>query len=509
MMDDPAIASGFPVGRYDTALLRSVRPKEWRNPVPRGTYNLVVIGAGPAGLVAARGAAAFGAKVALIERHLIGGDCLNVGCVPSKALIRTSRLYADMRNAAHFGVTPPASVDVDFSLAMERMRRLRERIGESDSVWRMATEGVDVFFGQARFAGPDRIEVAGAELRFAKALIATGARPKLPDIAGLVDAGYLSNETVFDLTKRPQSLLVIGGGPVGCEMAQVFCRLGSRVILAQDEPMFLPGEERDAAQILSVSLARDGVEIHLNSKVVAVRAKDGRKEADLLREGSISTVTVDEILTGIGRAPAVDGLDLAVAGVEATDHGITVDDFMRTSNRRIFAAGDVCLKHKFTHTAEATARIALQNALFFGRKRLSRQVIPWCTFTDPEIAHVGLYPFDARQAGIPVRTFTILMHDVDRAVTDGKEEGFIKLHVRQNDDRILGATVVARHAGELINGISLAIGSGMGLSALAKVIHSYPTQAVAIRMAANAYERTRLTPLVHRIASRWLALLRR
>jgi pyruvate/2-oxoglutarate dehydrogenase complex dihydrolipoamide dehydrogenase (E3) component len=201
-------------------------------------------------------------------------------------------------------------------------------------------------------------------------------------------------------------------------------------------------------------------------------------------------------------------LNLAAAEVEADADGVKVDDFMRTTNRRIYAAGDVCLDHKFTHTAEATARIALQNALFLGRKRLSTLVIPWCTYTDPEIAHVGLYPFDARKAGLPVRTFTIMMHDVDRAVTDGMAEGFVKIHVRQNSDRILGATVVARHAGDMINGISLAIGSGMGLGALADVIHAYPTQAAAIKMAGDAYERSRLTPLLKRLAACWLRLVR-
>jgi pyruvate/2-oxoglutarate dehydrogenase complex dihydrolipoamide dehydrogenase (E3) component len=498
----------FPVGRHDADILRSVRPSGWRNPEPARRYNLVVIGAGPAGLVAARGAAAFGAKVALIERNLVGGDCLNVGCVPSKALIRSSRLYADMRNAEDFGVKPPAEVDVDFTLAMDRMRRLRARIAEADSVARLTEAGIDVFFGQAQFTGPDRIAVAGAELRFAKALIATGAHAKLPEIPGLMEAGYLSNETVFNLTHRPDRLLVIGGGPLGCEMAQTFCRMGTKVILAQDEPMFLPREERDAAQILSDSLARDGVEIHLNTSVVAVRMADGQKFADLVREGDTTTVNVDQILTGIGRAPSLDGLNLAAAEVEADADGVKVDDFMRTTNRRIYAAGDVCLDHKFTHTAEATARIALQNALFLGRKRLSTLVIPWCTYTDPEIAHVGLYPFDARKAGLPVRTFTIMMHDVDRAVTDGMAEGFVKIHVRQNSDRILGATVVARHAGDMINGISLAIGSGMGLGALADVIHAYPTQAAAIKMAGDAYERSRLTPLLKRLAACWLRLVR-
>ncbi|MEO8244643.1 MAG: mercuric reductase [bacterium] len=504
--DPPAT---FPVGPHDQTLLQSVRPKDWKNPTPAGRYNLVVIGAGPAGLVAARGAAALGARVALVEKAMIGGDCLNVGCIPSKALIRTARLYSEMRDARHFGALPPNQIKVDFAMAMDRMRHLRARIGQSDSVAHLTEEGIDIFFGTARFTGRDRLDVGGTELRFAKALIATGAHAKLPDILGLMEAGYLSNETVFNLTRCPRRLLVIGGGPLGCEMAQVFCRLGSQVILVQDDPMFLPREERDAAQMLSEALARDGVEIHLNTKVTAVRIKDGQKEADLELQGEISTVSADEILTGIGRAPNTEGLDLEKAGVETADGGISVDDFMRTSNRCIYAAGDVCLEHKFTHTAEASARLVVRNALFLGRKRLSKLVIPWCTYTDPEIGHVGLYPFDARQAGIPVQTFTILMHDVDRAVTDGHEQGFVKLHVRQNSDRILGATVVSSHAGEMINSISLAIGAGMGLGALAAVIHAYPTEAVAIRMAANAYEQSWLSPRVKALAGHWLAWARR
>ena len=305
----------------------------------------------------------------------------------------------------------------------------------------------------------------------------------------------MTNENVFNLTECPRRLLVMGGGPLGCELAQAFCRFGSHVIIAQDDPMFLPKEERDAAQVLSDALARDGVEVHLNTTVVAVRTEGARKIVDLVSDGDKISVSVDEILAGIGRAPNVEGMDLEAAGVRYdTETGIRVDDFLRTSNKRIYAAGDVCLEHKFTHVAEASARIAVRNALFLGRKRLSALTIPWCTYTDPEIAHVGLYVREAREKAIPVRTFTILMHDVDRAVTDGEEEGFVKIHVRQGTDRILGATVVARHAGEMINGLSLAISSGIGLRAFARVIHAYPTQADAIKMAAEAYTRTRLTP---------------
>ena len=365
---------------------------------------------------------------------------------------------------------------------------------------------MDIFFGNARFAGPDAVTVGGATLHFQKALVATGARPKTPNIPGLAEAGYLTNETVFDMIHQPKRLLVIGGGPLGCELAQGFCRLGIKVILAQDDPMFLPGEERDAAQILSDALAMDGIEIHLNSPVVAVRLEHGQKVADMINDGDKSTIAVDEILAGVGRAPNVEGMDLEAAGVVYdTETGIVVNDFLQTTNKRIYAAGDVCLRHKFTHSAEASARIVVQNALFLGRKRLSALNIPWCTYTDPEIAHVGLYVREAREKHISVKTFTILMHDVDRAVLDGEEEGFVKIHVREGSDRILGATIVARHAGEMINGITMAINSGIGLRALAQVIHPYPTQASAIKLAADAYNRTRLTAFVKALAKWWLA----
>jgi pyruvate/2-oxoglutarate dehydrogenase complex dihydrolipoamide dehydrogenase (E3) component len=492
--------------RFHDYLVDQVHPPAWRNPKPKGKYNLVVIGAGPGGVTAAHEAAALGAKVALIERALIGGDRLNVGCVPSKALIRTARLYAGMRDAQDFGGQVPGDIGIGFAAVMERMRRVQAHLSRADSARRLSEAGVDVYFGEARFAGSGTVDVAGETLRFKKALIATGARPQTPSIPGMAEAGYLTNENVFNLTECPRRLLVIGGGPLGCELAQAFSRFGSQVIIAQDDPMFLPKEERDAAQILSDSLARDGIEIHLNTTVVAVRKDGARKIVDLECDGGTFSVDVDEILAGIGRAPNVEGMNLDAAGIRYdTRAGIQVDDFLRTSNRRIYAAGDVCLDLKFTHAAEASARVAVRNALFLGRKRLSDLTIPWCTYTDPEIAHVGLYVREAREKAIPVKTFTILMHDVDRAVTDGEEEGFVKIHVRDGTDQILGATVVASHAGEMINGLSLAITAGIGLRSLARVIHTYPTQAEAIKMAADAYTRTRLTPMFKFLARRWLA----
>ncbi|MHB8494796.1 MAG: mercuric reductase [Casimicrobiaceae bacterium] len=493
------------VGPYDRELCDNLRPPDWRNPRPREPYHLLVIGAGPAGLVAARRAAALGAKVALIERRLLGGGSLNYGSVPSKTLIRSSRLYAEMRDATNFGVTPPENIGVDFPMAMERMRRIRTRISRVDSAARLAAEGIDVFFGTARFTSGDAVDVDGTRLRFKKAMVATGSRSRLPSIPGLAEAGYLTNETVFDLTALPASLLVIGGGPLGCELAQAFARFGSRTIITHDVPLFLPKEERDAAQMVAEALARDGVEIHLNTKAVNVWVEGGKKCIETLNDGNVATIRVDQILTGIGRVPAVGELDLEAAGV-AYDAvtGIRIDDFLRTTNRRIYAAGDVCLEHQFTDAADATARIVVQNALFLGRKRVSALTIPWCTYTDPEIAHVGIYVKEARERGIPVMTYTVPMHDVDRAIADGEEDGFVKIHVREGTDTILGATVVARHAGEMINGISLAMVAGIGLRTVARVIHTYPTQAEAIRKAAHACTRTRLSPFVAWLMRKWV-----
>ena len=331
-----------------------------------------MIGAGPAGLAAAEVAVERGVKVALIERHLLGGASLWTGSVPSKSLICTARLYADMRAAEKFGATVPDGIEENFAAAMARMRRLRTRISAYHSAERLRISGVDLFFGAARFAGRGAVRVGDATLRFSKALIATGARPLRTPIPGLEEAGYFTSEDVFDLTQCPPRLLVIGGGPLGCELAQAFCRLGAHVVIAQNEPKFLPKEERDAAQILSKSLARDGVEIHLNTTVVAVRtAATGEKLVDLVCGDDKSTISVDQILAGVGRTPNVEGLELERAGVAYDGvSGIRVDDFLRTTNRRIYAAGDVCLADKFTHAAEASARLAVTNALDRGRKRL-------------------------------------------------------------------------------------------------------------------------------------------
>jgi len=499
-------AALLPNDAYDSELLANTRPTDWTNPQPAPSYNLVVIGAGTAGLVAAAGAAALGAKVALVERNLLGGDCLNFGCVPSKALLRAARFHTDLRHAPRFAGSAPVPSEPDFAAAMERMRRLRAHISRNDSAQRFRAMGVDVFLGEAAFADRRTVEVGGASLRFQKAVIATGTHATRPAIEGLEAAGYLTNETVFNLTTRPRRLLVIGGGPLGCELSQAFARLGCEVIIANRERYFLPGEERDAAEILADALRRDGIEVRLNTEVVCVSHRDGEKHVRLVNDSQEATVVVDEILVGAGRVPNVEGLNLEAAGVEY-DHedGVRVNDYMQTRNRHIYAAGDVALERKYTHTADATARIVIQNALFWGRKKLSSLTIPWCTYTDPEIAHVGRYVKESRQRGFPLKTFTVPMSDVDRAVLDGEEEGFVKIHVRDGTDKILGATIVARHAGEMINEISLAMVAGIGLKTVSQVIHSYPTQAEAIRKAGDAYNRTRLSPLLKALSRRWLA----
>jgi pyruvate/2-oxoglutarate dehydrogenase complex dihydrolipoamide dehydrogenase (E3) component len=499
----------LPEDEYDRALLANVHPPDWRNPSPAGRYNLVVIGAGTAGLVTAAGAAGLGARVALIERDLMGGDCLNVGCVPSKCVIRSSRVAAEVLAAEQFGIRV-AGAAVDFPAVMARMRRLRARISAMDSVRRYTAEkGVDVYLGHARFSGADTIDVGGTTLRFKRAVIATGARAAEPAIPGLADVGYLTNESVFALTERPRRLAVIGGGPIGCELAQAFARLGCEVVLINDTAHVLNREDADAAEIVQNALLRDGVRLVLSAEIRSVRREDADKLLHIRREGGEEDVRVDEILVGAGRVPNVDDLGLETVGVAYDPHrGVQVDDSLRTTNPRIFAAGDVCMEWKFTHAADFAARIVIQNALFFGRKRLSSLLMPWCTYTDPEIAHVGLYEHEARARGLAVETIMRPLAEVDRAIADGQEDGFVKVLVKRGTDQILGATIVAAHAGDMISELTLAMTAKVGLGRLASVIHPYPTQAEAIRQIGDLYNRTRLTPTVKWLFSTLLRVMR-
>jgi pyruvate/2-oxoglutarate dehydrogenase complex dihydrolipoamide dehydrogenase (E3) component len=490
---------------HDQALVNNVHPADWVNPDPASRYNLVVIGAGTAGLVTAAGAAGLGAKVALIEKELMGGDCLNVGCVPSKALIRAARAFADVRDAHQYGVEVPLGTTVNFPAVMERMRRLRAEMSGNDSVQRFRGLGVDVFLGEGRFAGDDTIEVGGKILRFRKAVIATGARATALPIPGLTEAGFLTNETVFALTELPRRLAVIGAGPIGCELAQAFARFGAQVTLLEVAPQILIREDPDAAARVQQTLAQDGVQLFLGCTIRGVAVQGTEKVLTVEQNGTPTNLSVDTILVGVGRAPNVEGLNLEAVGVQYDKAGVTVNDRLQTTNPRIYAAGDICSAYKFTHMADALARIVIQNTLFMGRAKASALTVPWCTYTDPEIAHVGLYEKEAEARGIAVQTFVQELHAVDRAILDGETDGFVKVHVRKGSDKIVVATIVARHAGEMISELTLAMVGGLGLKTLSTVIQPYPTQAEAIKKTADAYNRTRLTPRIKALFEKWLA----
>jgi pyruvate/2-oxoglutarate dehydrogenase complex dihydrolipoamide dehydrogenase (E3) component len=488
-----------PMDEHNQILVSYVHPHDWSNPTPVALYDLVVIGAGTAGLVVAAGAAGLdiGLKVALVEKHLMGGDCLNFGCVPSKCVIRSSRIVAQMREAGAYGIHPPDKIEVDFPAVMARMRKLRAGVSDHDSVERFQKLGIDVFLGGGRFQNKNTVEVAGKRLRFKKAVIATGARAARLPIEGIEEAGYLTNETVFSLTERPQRLAVIGGGPIGSELAQAFHRLGCEVVLFHRGSHILNKEDTDAAEIVQQSFIREGIRLILNSKIQRVEKSSGGKTIFFSSNGKAEAITVDEILAGAGRAPNVEGLNLAAVGVEYGKEGVKVNDYLQTTNPQIYAAGDICLSQKFTHMADAAARIVIKNTLFapFGlaRSKFSDLVTPWVTYTDPEIAHVGMYEHEAQAKGIDISTIKIPFSTVDRAIVDGEEEGFVKIHHKRGSDEILGATIVAPHAGEMISEVTTAIVNKIGLSKLSGVIHPYPTQAEGIKKAADAYRRTLLT----------------
>jgi len=501
-----------PADAHDQELIDNVQPADWKNPEPAGRYNLVVIGAGSAGLITSAIAAGLGARVALVERHRMGGDCLNTGCVPSKSVIRASRMVAEARRAsAELGLDLPAGAEIDFGAAMERMRRIRARISAEDAAARYRDElGVDVFLGDARFAGRDAVRVDDARLHFKKAVIAAGARAAAPPVAGLAEAGYRTNETVFELIRRPRRLGVIGGGPIGSELAQAFARLGCEVVVFERADHILPREDADAAEVVQQRLTAEGVQLVLGCGLEKVEVRSGEKWIRATRaNGETLEVAVDEILVAAGRTPNVEGLGLDAAGVEFDAvRGVHVDDTLRTSNPRIFAAGDICMNWKFTHAADAAAKIAVQNALFFRTKKLSSLVMPWCTYTDPEVAHVGLSEREAGAQGIAVDTYKVPSSEVNRSVVDGEEAGFVKIHVKRGRDEIVGATIVASHAGEMISEVTLAMVGKLGLGTILNVIHPYPTQAEGIKRAAGAYTRARVTPFVRKILDGWMALRR-
>ena len=496
--------------QFDRALLAQVHPTGWRNPAPAPKYDLVVIGAGTGGLVSAAGAAGLGAKVALIERHLMGGDCLNVGCVPSKGLISAARAWSTARRAAAEFGGPAVAADTtgDFTAMMSRMRRIRSELSPIDSAARFRDLGVDVFLGDGAFVDPATIAVGGAQLKFRRAVIATGARAAAPAIPGLDGVRYLTNESIFDLTTLPTRLIVVGAGPIGCEMAQCFARFGSQVTVIDMAPRALPRDDADAAEVIRQSLIRDGVSFVLNASISGL-SQVGEEISVGTAQGSVETTHVcDALLIAIGRAPNVEGLELERGGVAYSPKGVTVDDRLRTSNQNVYAVGDICSPMQFTHAADFQARMVIQNALFFGRGKASDLVTPWATYTSPEVAQVGHTAESAAKAGVAIQTFTVPLHDVDRARLEGDTEGFCRVHVREGSDTIVGATIVAPNAGDMISEVTLAMTNDLGLGAIGKTMHPYPTQAEVLRKVADAWRRTKLTPTVKSLFNRYFPLLR-
>jgi len=495
----------YPDDSHNQALVKKLHPADWENPAPLERYNLVVIGAGPAGLVAAAGAAGLGAKVALVERHLMGGDCLNFGCVPSKALLRAAHGIYDAHQATKFGLSFEDAGTLDFAQVMAGLRKKRNDMAHHDSVARFTDLGIDVFIGDGRFISPNCAEVAGKKLNFHRAVIAVGARAALPPIPGLAAAEPLTNETLFSLALLPKRLIIIGAGPIGCEMAQSFCRFGTEVTLIEMADRIMPAEDPDASAVLTKKLEQEGVRILLNAKVTQAGISGQHKEVTV----NDRILTADEILVAAGRIPNLEGLNLEAAKIDYHGRGVTVNDRLQTTNSRVYAAGDICSAFQFTHSADAMAKIVLQNALFFGRKKVSDLVMPWATYTSPEVAHVGMTAVEAAKQGDKIITLTAQMSDVDRAILEEETDGFARVHVDKNSGRILGATMVSSHAGESITQMALAITSGLKLSAIGATIHPYPVQAEVWKKLAGSYLKQSFTPRIAKIFKIFLTIFSR
>jgi len=415
-----------------------------------------------------------------------------------------------VKEAAKFGVNIKGPIEVDFGFIMERMRRLRAKISPNDSAKRFADIlGVDVLIGEAKFTGKNTIQVGDKTIKFSKACIAAGGRPAVPPIPGLAEVGFLTNTNIFNLTELPKRLIVIGAGPIGAELAQCFQRFGSQVTILARSGHILGREDPDAVEIVQKQFDEDGIRTLVNVKFIGAETRENNEKVIKIERGGKSEEIVgDEILVSTGRKANVEALNLEAAGVQYDRYGIKVNDYLQTSNSHIYAVGDVCTLYKFTHMADWMARLVIRNALFFNSGRFSSLIIPWATYTDPEIAHVGLYEVDIKERLGGCVTFKKHLSENDRAILESAEEGFVKIHVKEGTDQILGATIVAKRAGDMISEITLAMNGGVGLSKIAAAIHPYPTQADAIRALGDEYNRTRLTPTVKIIFRKLMAARR-
>ena len=462
-------------------------------------FDICVIGGGAAGLVVAAGGASLGAKVALIEKHKMGGDCLHYGCIPSKTLLQSARVAHSMAHADAFAI-PGHTPQIDISAVMERVAGVIKGIEPHDSPERFRELGVDVILGAEQFTSPDCFSVNGRQIRARHFVIATGSRPAVPTIDGIEDTPYLTNEQIFSLREPLDSLIVIGGGPIGTEMAQAFGRLGSKVYLVQRGPQILPKEDPDMAEVVAKQLQQEGVELLTEHNPLSVKGRKGDIHLTLRDpSGNERTINASYLLVAAGRRPNIENLGLEAAGVKLDKGRIITDTRLRTSNKRIFAAGDVVGGPQFTHMAEHHAGVVLRNAIFRLPAKVEQKVIPWATFSEPELARVGLSETEARQQGIRHKVYSFPFQDMDRAKADGTTEGFAKI-ITTPKGKLLGAAIVGPHAGELIHEYVLAIAKGMTAADLSSVIHIYPTLAQINRRVADARMKEGLTPT----AKKWI-----
>ena len=471
---------------FDIAARNLLCPEDYVNPTPQGGYHLVILGAGPAGLIAAIGAAGLGAKVALVEKHLMGGDCLNVGCVPSKAILT----YAEEHDAPQF------------EEALRFARKIRADIAPHDSVERYSEQGVDVYLGAGEFIDEQSVRVGEQVLTGRRFLISTGARAAIPPIPGLSDSNPLTNETLFDLTEQPATLGILGAGVIGCEMAQAFSKLGTEVHLFELADEVLPLEDREAAQVMRSALEQAGIHLHTGFGVQSI-AEEAGQSVVTTEEGSYP---VDRILVALGRRPNTDSLGLDKAGVSVDQQGfIETDEKLRSSNKKIYAAGDCTSRKQFTHNADAQARVVVQNALFAPTAAVTSHVVPRCIYTQPELAAVGLGERELREQGVEFDIFKFELGELDRGRVQQDQISFAKVFTKKGTDKLLGATVIGKDAGEQIAPLTILMANELGLSALGKTIFPYPTRSEYLKRLADAYNRTRMTPTVANLFKKWLS----
>jgi len=453
--------------------------------------NLIVIGAGSAGLVTAYIAAAVRAKVTLIEKNRMGGDCLNYGCVPSKAMIRSARVAALMRRGSEFGVHAE-NIRVDFAHVMERIQHVIAEIAPHDSVERYRSLGVDTIEGEARITSPYTVEVGGRELTTRSIVIATGARPLVPPISGLDTIDYLTSDTVWDLRELPNRLLVLGGGNIGCELSQAFAGFGSHVTQVEMAPCLLAREDPEVSAHLTKRFAADGIDVRTDHKAKAVERRDGQNVLICEYQGADVEFVFDRILIAVGRTPNTAGFGLEELGIEISPtRTLALNEFLQTRYPNIFACGDVAGPYQFTHAAAHQAWYASVNALFLGIRRFKTDysVIPWVTFTDPEIAHVGRNKTQAKEEGVDFEVTRYDLGELDRAIAEGEAHGFVEVLTVPGKDKILGATIVGENAGELIGEFVTAMRHGLGLNKILGTIHAYPTMIEANKYAAGEWKR--------------------